>query len=77
MERVAPKKARVPQPNVIAARVANLFDKDFLLARDPVKFFTGPHYDGVVERPDDYILSHATPELAPHESPRGDGHVTD
>jgi len=115
MERVAPKKARVPQPNVIAVRVANLFDKDFLLARDPVEFFTEAHYDGfpailvrlpavtarelrpliteawrcqapkdwtrrrrplVGERPDDYILSHATPELAPHESPRGDGHVT-
>jgi hypothetical protein len=46
MERVMPKKARVPQPNVIALRVANLFDKDFLLAMDPVKFFTEPHYDG-------------------------------
>jgi hypothetical protein len=46
MERVAPKKARVPQPNVIALRVANLFDKDFLLALDPEKFFTEPHYDG-------------------------------
>jgi hypothetical protein len=46
MERIAPKKARVPQPNVIAVRVANLFDKDFLLAADPAKFFTEPHYDG-------------------------------
>ena len=46
MERVAPRKARVPQPNVIAVRVANLFDKGFLLALDPVKFFTEPHYNG-------------------------------
>ena len=46
LERVAPKKARVPQPNVIALRVASLFDKDFLLALDSVKFFTEPHYDG-------------------------------
>jgi hypothetical protein len=46
MERVAPKKARVPQANVIALRVAHLFDKDFLLALDPVKFFTEPHYNG-------------------------------
>ena len=46
MERVAPRKARVPQPKVIALRVANLFDKDFLLALDPAKFFTEPHYDG-------------------------------
>jgi hypothetical protein len=46
MERLAPKKARVPQPAVIAVRVANLYDKDFLLALDPVKFFTEPHYNG-------------------------------
>ena len=46
MERVTPKKARVPQPKVIAIRVASLYDKDFLLGLDPVKFFTEPHYDG-------------------------------
>lgn len=46
MERVHPKKARVPQPNVIAARVANLDDKEILLALDPEKFFTEPHYNG-------------------------------
>src|SRR5512143_3215372 len=46
MERITPRKARVPQPNVIAVRVASLEDKDFLLALDPVKFFTEPHYDG-------------------------------
>lgn len=46
LERVDPRKARVPQPKVIALRVANLFDKDFLLALDPAKFFTEPHYDG-------------------------------
>ena len=46
LERVAPRKARVPQPKVIALRVANLFDKDFLLALDPEKFFTEPHYNG-------------------------------
>ena len=46
MERVAPKKPRVPQPAVIAVRVASLYDKDFLLGADPVKFFTEPHYDG-------------------------------
>jgi hypothetical protein len=46
LERVDPRKARVPQPKVIALRVANLFDKDFLLSLDPTKFFTEPHYDG-------------------------------
>lgn len=45
-ERIAPKKARVPQPKVIAIRVANQFDKDFLLSLDPAKFFTEAHYDG-------------------------------
>lgn len=46
MERVTPGKARVPQPRVIAVRVANLVDKDFMLTLDPAKFFTEPHYDG-------------------------------
>ena len=46
MERVAPKKPRVPNPGVIAVRVANLGQKGALLSADPVKFFTEPHYDG-------------------------------
>lgn len=46
MERVSPKKARVPQPKVIAVRVASLDDKYFLLGLDPAKFFTEPHYNG-------------------------------
>jgi len=46
MERVAPRKARVPQPRVIAVRVASLVDKDFMLTFDAEKFFTEPHYDG-------------------------------
>jgi hypothetical protein len=46
MERVTPKKPRVPQPSVIAARVANLVDKDFMLTLNRDKFFTEPHYDG-------------------------------
>jgi hypothetical protein len=45
-ERVEPKKPKVPNPGVIAVRVANLGQKDLLLAADPVKFFTEPHYDG-------------------------------
>ena len=46
LERVEPKKARVPQPKVIAVRVASLDDKEFLLALNPAKFFTEPHYNG-------------------------------
>ena len=46
LERIHPKKARVPQPKVVAIRVANLIDKDLLLQADPKKFFTEPHYNG-------------------------------
>jgi hypothetical protein len=46
MERIHPKKPRVPQPKVLAVRTANLYDKDFLLASSSTKFFTEPHYDG-------------------------------
>src|SRR3981189_627451 len=46
LERADPKKPRVPNPGVIAVRVANLGQKDLLLSADPVKFFTEPHYNG-------------------------------
>lgn len=46
MERVTPKKPRVPNPKVLAIRVANLDDKEFLLSLDAGKFFTEPHYNG-------------------------------
>lgn len=46
LERIAPKKARVPQPKVIAVRTASLDDKEFLLGLNPAKFFTEPHYNG-------------------------------
>ncbi|GAA2756103.1 MmcQ/YjbR family DNA-binding protein [Actinopolymorpha rutila] len=46
MERVHPKKARVPQPEVLAVRVANEGEKQALLASDSEKFFTEPHYNG-------------------------------
>jgi len=46
MERVEPKKPRVPNPAVIAVRVANLAERERLLAKDPAKFFTEPHYKG-------------------------------
>jgi hypothetical protein len=46
MERVTPKKARVPNPQVLAVRVADLEMKELLIAGDPETFFTEPHYDG-------------------------------
>ena len=47
-ERVHPKKARVPNPDVLAIRVPDVAEKEMLLASDPgaAKFFTEPHYDG-------------------------------
>jgi hypothetical protein len=46
MERIDPKKARVPNPDVIAVRVADLAEKSMLLSMDSEKFFTEPHYNG-------------------------------
>jgi hypothetical protein len=46
LERIHPKKARVPKPKVLAVRVASLDDKEFILAMDQKKFFTEPHYNG-------------------------------
>jgi hypothetical protein len=46
LERLEPKKARVPNPKVLAVRVANLAEKDLILSSDSKKFFTEPHYNG-------------------------------
>jgi hypothetical protein len=45
-ERVDPKKARVPNPDVLALRVPDLDAKEALLMSDHGLFFTEPHYDG-------------------------------
>jgi hypothetical protein len=46
-ERIDPKKPRVPNPEVLAVRVASLAEKEELLAADPEKFFTEPRYNGI------------------------------
>lgn len=46
LERPAPKKARVPNPDVLAVRVSGEEEKGALIAADPDKFFTEPHYRG-------------------------------
>ena len=46
MERLQPKKARVPNLTVLAIRVHNLAEKDMLLAARPSTLFTEPHYTG-------------------------------
>jgi hypothetical protein len=47
-ERVQPGQPRVPNPGVLAVRVANAGEKAMLLASDPEagKFFTEAHYNG-------------------------------
>jgi len=45
LERVEADKARVPQPDVIAIRVANQDEKRMLIASEPDTFFTEPHYN--------------------------------
>ena len=46
LERHDPKKARVPNPEVLAIRVDGEDGKETLTAADPAKFFTEPHYNG-------------------------------
>ena len=46
LERVEPKKPRVPNMSVVALAVPNLGVKEMILQSDPEKFFTEPHYDG-------------------------------
>ena len=44
-ERVAPNKPKVPSTVVVAVRVADLSEKEALLASGDEKFFTEPHYN--------------------------------
>lgn len=46
LERIDPKKARVPNNTVLAIRVPSLVEKDLRIAAEPKKFFTEPHYNG-------------------------------
>jgi hypothetical protein len=43
-ERVVEGEPKAPNPSVIVVRVASLQEKDTLIAVDPAKFFTEPHY---------------------------------
>ena len=45
-ERVAPKKPKVPSTEVVAIRVADLHEKEALLASGEEWIFTEPHYNG-------------------------------
>jgi len=45
-EKVEGVKGRVVRPDVLAVRVSGADEKEALLAADPAKFFTTPHYNG-------------------------------
>ena len=45
-ERIDPKKPRVSNDKVLAVMVPSLTAKEAILASDPEKFFTEPHYNG-------------------------------
>lgn len=44
-ERLEPGKPRVPSTKVLAIRTANVAERDALIAYEPAKFFTEPHYN--------------------------------
>ena len=46
LERVEPKKPRVPRADVLAVRVRHQAEKHALIGGDPDRFFTEPHYNG-------------------------------
>ena len=46
LERVDPKKGRVPNRVVLNVRIASEMDKDVLIGMNPKAFFTEPHFDG-------------------------------
>jgi hypothetical protein len=46
MERLHPKKPRVPNPEMVAIRVADGLEKELILRSDEERFFTEPHYNG-------------------------------
>jgi hypothetical protein len=46
LERVHPKKARVPNLGVLNVRIASEMDKDVLIEMDPNVFFTEAHFEG-------------------------------
>ena len=46
LERLDPKRARVPNPDVVAIRVAHESEKEPLIDMNPDVFFTEPHYNG-------------------------------
>src|SRR5437588_411193 len=55
MERIDPKKPRVPNHAVIAVRVASLDERARLIAADSTKYFTEPDYEVFLEGALDFL----------------------
>jgi hypothetical protein len=67
LERITPKKPRVPNKKVLAVRVANMRDREMMVAVEPSKFFTESHYNGfpaVLVRLDAVTVAELKPILA-------------
>lgn len=45
LERIHPKKARIPNPEVMAVLVPDLTSKEVILSSDSEKYFTEAHYN--------------------------------
>ena len=77
LERHTPRAARVPNPGVLAVRVANQNDKEALLDLDEDVFFTEPHYDGYpavlgrLDRTDDELLARILTDAWRCRAPKG------
>lgn len=46
LERIDPRRARVPNVDVVVVRIESEADKEVLIQMDPAVFFTEPHFDG-------------------------------
>ena len=46
LERIDPRRARVPNVDVVVVRIESEADKEVLIQMDPRLFFTEPHFDG-------------------------------
>jgi hypothetical protein len=46
LERIHPKKARVPNPEAVAIRITGEGEKQALIASNPDTYFTTDHYNG-------------------------------
>lgn len=46
LERIDPKKARIPNPRFLAVRTTSVAERDLMIAAEPGIFFTEPHYNG-------------------------------